>query len=159
MFQDVIYVVVGIVAAQAETDCAFGEGLLSIHRGEDVAGFDGAGRAGGTAGDADVEAVEEEEDAFGFDAGEGDVGGVGKAGFLGAIAGGVGNVAEGARRGAQLSAIYGGADYLQADAEEEVFAQSEVARRKRLGLSQQEEAMFSGQSGVGKSTLAKGRSY
>ena len=95
VFEDVIDVVVGVVAAEAETDGAFGEGLFHVHGGEDVAGFDGACGAGGAAGDADVQAIEEEEDTFGFDAVEGDVGGVGEAWFFGAVAGGVGDVAEG----------------------------------------------------------------
>ena len=53
--------------------------------------LDGAGGARGPAGGADAETVEEKEDGFGFDVGEGNVGGVGKARFAGAVAGGVGD--------------------------------------------------------------------
>lgn len=68
-------------------------------------------------------------------------------------------VAEVSRRGNALSNIYGGSDYRQGDAEAEVFSQSEAARRKRLNLAKQEEATFSGTSGVGKTTLSKSSNY
>jgi hypothetical protein len=67
-------------------------------------------------------------------------------------------VAEVTRRGDALSNIYGGEDYRQSDAENEVCAQSESARRKRLRLSQYEEAAFGGTSGVGQATLGKSTS-
>ncbi len=64
------------------------------------------------------------------------------------------------RGGERLSNIYGGADaYRQTEAEAEVFAQSEDARRKRLGLVAQETAQFSATSGVGKTTLSKAKTY
>jgi hypothetical protein len=68
-------------------------------------------------------------------------------------------VAEASKRGSALSGVYGGPDYGQTDAEEEVFAQSDTARRKRLALGQMEEAAFSGSSGVGKGTLQKRKNY
>lgn len=62
-------------------------------------------------------------------------------------------------RGNELSSIHGGADYTLNDAEDEVFANSDVARRKRMRLSDMEQAEFGGQSGVGKTTLTKTRNY
>lgn len=64
-------------------------------------------------------------------------------------------VADATKGGEKLSNIYGGADYRQADAEAEVFANSEEARRRRLGLSAMETAAFAGSSGVGQTTLSK----
>lgn len=64
-----------------------------------------------------------------------------------------------ARRGEELSNIYGGEDYRLANAEGEVFQGAESERRKRLQLAAMEEGTFSGQSGVGKTTLSKGRGY
>jgi len=68
-------------------------------------------------------------------------------------------VAEASRRGNALSGVHGGVDYGQTDAEDEVFGQSENARRKRLALSQMEQADFSGRSGVGQGTLSKQKNY
>lgn len=80
---------------------------------------------------------------------------------LGVLAGGrdvdqlISDVAAATRSGDRLSAIYGGDDYGQADAEAEVFQSSEAATRKRKGLEDMERAAFSGSSGVGRSTLAR----
>jgi hypothetical protein len=70
----------------------------------------------------------------------------------------MGQVAQLTKRGSELAGIYG-SDYGLVDAESEVFQTSEAARRKRAGLVAQEEAAFSGTSGVGKTTLSKTNSY
>ena len=80
---------------------------------------------------------------------------------LGALAGGrdinqlIGDVAAATREGNRLSAIYGGEDYGQSDAESELFQANEGARRKRAGLEGMERAAFSGSSGAGRTTLAR----
>lgn len=62
-------------------------------------------------------------------------------------------------RGEELSNIYGGADYRQADAENEVFSYSDEARRKRESLAAQEKAAFSGKSGLNQGSLSKAKNY
>jgi hypothetical protein len=84
---------------------------------------------------------------------------------LGVLAGGrdidqlIGDVAAATESGNRLSAIYGGEDVTQADAEAEVFQGSEAARKKRKTLEDQERAAFSGSGGVGRTTLEKRRTY
>lgn len=55
----------------------------------------------------------------------------------------------------KLSDIYGGVEdtYRQAEAEQEVFNQLASAQRKRQRLTQREIAQFSGQSGLGRTSL------
>lgn len=67
--------------------------------------------------------------------------------------------AEAARLGEALSNRYGGVDYRQADAAAEVFEKSDEARRRRKSLADKEEAAFAGSSGVGRTTLAKPKTY
>lgn len=71
----------------------------------------------------------------------------------------VSNVAQLTRRGEELSNIYGGEDYRQANAEGEVFQGAESERRKRLQLAAMEQGTFSGSGAVGKTTLAKSKGY
>lgn len=71
----------------------------------------------------------------------------------------IGGVVEATQGGNRLSSIYGGEDYGQAEAEQEVFMNSEQAKRKRQALVGMEQAQFSGSSGVGKSTLSKQKNY
>lgn len=66
---------------------------------------------------------------------------------------------EASRLGEVLSDRYGGADYRQSDAADEVFENNAEARRKREALFDMEESTFSGTSGIGKSTLTKARNY
>lgn len=84
---------------------------------------------------------------------------------LGVLAGGrdidalIGDVAAATRSGNRLSNIYGGEDYGQAEAEEEVFQTSEAARKKRETLEGMERANFGGSSGVGRTTLSRSKNY
>jgi hypothetical protein len=84
---------------------------------------------------------------------------------LGVLAGGrdidalIGDVAAATRSGDRLSNIYGGEDYGQAEAESEVFEQSEAARKRRENLEGMERAAFSGSSGVGRTTLSRQKNY
>lgn len=84
---------------------------------------------------------------------------------LGTLAGGrdidqlIGDVAAATASGNRLSAIHGGEDYGQADAESEIFQGSEEAARRRRGLEGMEKASFSGTSGVGRSTLQRTKVY
>lgn len=57
----------------------------------------------------------------------------------------------------KLSDIYGGVEdeYRQAEAEQEVFNQLASAQRKRQRLTQREIAAFSGQSGIGRTSLTE----
>ncbi len=70
---------VGGHAAEGEPDSAVGDAVVDVHGAEDWAGFEAAAGAGGAGAGADVLLGEEEEDGFGFEVGEGDVGGVGEA--------------------------------------------------------------------------------
>lgn len=89
----------------------------------------------------------------------------GRAEYLAGIAAGgnfedmIANVANLTAGGNRLSAIYGGPDYTQTDAEAEVFSASEASRQKRKTLSDQERGTFSGSSAIGSKTLAKSRGY
>jgi hypothetical protein len=60
----------------------------------------------------------------------------------------------------KLGQIYGeeGINYGQKTAEEEVFAQLESAKRKRLRLAEKEVGSFSGTSGLGRNALGSGKS-
>ena len=60
----------------------------------------------------------------------------------------------------KLGQIYGeeGINYTQTTAEEEVFAQLESARRKRMKLAEKEVGSFSGASGLAKGALGRGTS-
>jgi hypothetical protein len=60
----------------------------------------------------------------------------------------------------KLGQIYGEEkiNYTQGTAEEEVFAQLESAKRKRLRLAEKEVGSFSGTSGLGRNALGSGKS-
>ena len=86
--------------------------VVDVHGAEDVGGFEAAAAAGGAGGGADVLFAEEEEDGFGFEAGEADVGGVGEAGVGAAVDVGLGDCGEdalvrGGRGGRRRGAISG----------------------------------------------------
>lgn len=68
-----------------------GKAVGEVHGAEDVAGFEAAAGAGGAGGGAEGLLAEEEEDGFSFEAGEGDVGGVGEAVFKVSVDVGVGD--------------------------------------------------------------------
>jgi hypothetical protein len=69
----------------------------------------------------------------------------------------VSDVAEATSGGRRLSAIHGGADYGQADAEREVFENSNEARRRRQRLQGMETSAFAGTGAIGRNTLEKDR--
>ncbi len=68
---------VGGVAGEAEADGAVGAAAFDSHRQQDGGGLKTAAAARGTGAGADPLLTEEEQDRFGFELGEGDVGGVG----------------------------------------------------------------------------------
>src|ERR1700676_1479193 len=84
----------GGVAAEAEAEGSAGVFGGEADGGEDVGRLDGAGRAGGAGGNGKAFEVESDEQGFAFEAGEGDVGGVG--GALGgyAVRSGLGNAGQ-----------------------------------------------------------------
>ena len=61
------------------------------HGGEDVGGFGGAGLAGGAEAGGDSFYIESDDERFGVDVGEAQVGGVGDAGGAGCVDGGAGD--------------------------------------------------------------------
>src|ERR1017187_5438288 len=106
VLQEMVHFLGGVVNAQAETDAAAGAGGAEAHGGQDMGRRQRAGGAGGTAGGADADLVQQKEDGLGFDEIEGDVAGVGHARFLSTVADGVG---DGGENGA-LHAVAQGAD-------------------------------------------------
>jgi hypothetical protein len=78
-FEQVVDIRLSVSAAKGEADGGLGFGLGEAHCGQDVRGFDCAGRACGAAGNGKSGEVESDEQRFPFNAGELDVGGVGSA--------------------------------------------------------------------------------
>src|SRR5271155_6229815 len=70
---------------EGEADAGAGSGWGGGHGGEDVRGFGGAGLAGRAATDGEALEVEGDDEGFGFDVIEVEVGGVGDAGSSGSV--------------------------------------------------------------------------
>ena len=78
-FEEALDVGFGVVGPGGEAEAAGGEFGRYAHGEEDEGRFEGGGSAGGAAGGGDAGAVELQEQTFGLDAGEADVGVVGEA--------------------------------------------------------------------------------
>jgi hypothetical protein len=70
----------------------------------------------------------------------------------------VGQVASVAKEGIRLGDVYG-TGYGQSDAEDEVFNDSDAARRKRKTLTDYESGSFSGSVGTGRTTFEQTKNY
>jgi hypothetical protein len=84
----------GGVAAEAEADAGASFGSGETDGGENVRGFNGAGRAGGSGGAGYAFEIESDDEGFTFEAWEKDVGGVGCARNIGRIDVGIGDAAD-----------------------------------------------------------------
>ena len=78
--EGVVDLFLGGEAGEREADAGAGSGRGEAHGGEDVRGFGGAGLAGRASGDREALEVEGDDQGFGFDVIEVEVGGVGDAG-------------------------------------------------------------------------------
>ena len=81
-------------AGEGEADAGAGAGGGEAHGGEDVGGLGGAGLAGGASADGEALEVEGDDQGFGVDVIEVEVGGVGDARGAGAVDAGVGDCSE-----------------------------------------------------------------
>ncbi len=77
--EGLIYFFLGGELREGEADAGSGAGGREAHGGEDVGGLGGSGLAGAASADGEAFEVEGDDEGFGFDVIEVDVGGVGDA--------------------------------------------------------------------------------
>jgi len=93
-FEGVVYFFFGGEFGEGEADAGSGSGGGEAHRGEDVGGFGGSRLAGAASADREALEVEGDDEGFGFNVVEVDVGGVGYARGSGTVDSGFRDLGE-----------------------------------------------------------------
>ena len=93
-FEGAVYFFLGGELGEGEADAGSGPGGGEAHGGEDVGGFSGAGLAGAASADGEAFEVEGDDQGFGLDVVEVDVGGIGYAWGTAAVDASFGDLGE-----------------------------------------------------------------